>query len=73
MSAADGVRVETRPYRTVYGREPRGRGRWAFALVHPDGRREEPVFADGKLYAQARADAVALALIRGATTVEVLP
>jgi peptidoglycan hydrolase-like protein with peptidoglycan-binding domain len=61
-----GVFIETAPYVRVHGKEPKGRGNWAFDIG-----REEPVFINN-IYSLAREKAWQMALDSGHTVVKVL-
>lgn len=81
------VFVDTTPFVRSHGREPRGRGGWAFSLHRGDGRAlvnpaashlggemAQVWFAPGSLtFAEARRWATDLARERGAVEVRALP
>lgn len=64
------VRVETIEYRKSHGKEPKGRGSWAFAFGDADA---TPWFTKSMPYAAARDAAVRYAQSIGCTTVYALP
>ena len=49
-------RFETRKFEASHGRQPRGRGNWAFEFTYCDG--AQVVFFSNNLYSRAKADAI---------------
>ncbi len=65
------LEVHTSEYMMTYGREPRGRGVWAFVF---DRVHDKPWYAIGQMtYGEAKKLALAEAKRRGARFVEVAP
>lgn len=69
LALNEALRIEINPYVRSHAKKPRGYGRWAFAFDSEDA---EPYFSTGS-FTTALADAKKLAMIRGYSTVYVLP
>ena len=61
------VTVNSRPFLNAHGREPRGRGSWAFRPPHGG-----PIIWANGTYAAARRDAVAWAAAHGVDEIDTL-
>lgn len=70
------VRVDAGPYRSVYGREPSGRGGWLFAprgFTAADRNDWHELIEVSGTFTEARAEAKRIAADRGLRAIEVCP
>lgn len=55
MTTATALRFDTTEFRASHGREPRGRGVWAFRPAGSTHRADEPLFAPSGTLTEAKA------------------